>query len=95
MLQKMKPLGARVLIKRMESESTTKSGIIIPDSAKEKAQLGQVLAVGTGRLVNGVRVAVEVTQGDTVFFSKYAGTDVDGDRMIIDEDQILGVVEKQ
>lgn len=93
----VKPLGSRVVIKPLEKEERTKSGILLPDTAKEKPQQGKVMAVGTGRLLeNGSKVALEVKEGDTVIFSKYAGTEVkiDGEEyMILDGDRdILAIV---
>ena len=73
----LKPLGDRVVIELVESEEKTASGIVLPDSAKEKPQEGKVVAVGTGRVLeNGERVALEVAEGDRIIFSKYAGTEV-------------------
>jgi len=93
----IKPLGSRVVIKALEKEERTKSGILLPDTAKEKPQQGKVVAVGNGRtLETGTRVALEVKEGDTVIFSKYAGTEVkvDGEEYIIlDGDRdILAIV---
>lgn len=76
----MKPLGERVVIKMLEKEETTKSGIVLPDTAKEKPQEGEVVAVGPGRLLdNGTRAALEVKVGDRVIYSKYSGTEVKKD----------------
>ena len=73
----LKPLGDRVIIELVESEEKTASGIVLPDTAKEKPQEGKVVAVGTGRVLdNGERVALEVAEGDRIIFSKYAGTEV-------------------
>jgi chaperonin GroES len=94
---KIRPLNDRILVKRLESETTTAGGIIIPDSAKEKPAEGEIVAVGVGKLNDkGERVALEVKVGDSVLFSKYGGTDVkiDGEEyLIMREDDILGVVE--
>jgi len=94
---KIRPLNDRLLVKRLEEETTTSGGIIIPDSAKEKPAEGEVVAVGPGKLNDkGDRVALQVQAGDRVLFSKYGGTDVklDGDDfLIMREDDILGVVE--
>jgi len=95
----IKPLGARVVIKALEKEERTKSGILLPDTAKEKPQQGKVIAVGPGRtLESGTKVALEVKEGDTVIFSKYAGTEVkvDGEEYIIldGERDILAIVEQ-
>ena len=73
----LKPLGDRIVIELVESEEKTASGIVLPDSAKEKPQEGKVVAVGTGRVLeNGEHVALEVSVGDRIIFSKYAGTEV-------------------
>lgn len=93
----IKPLGERVVIKVLESEEKTKSGIYLPDNAKEKPQMGIVQAVGNGKLLdNGQRVPLDVKEGDKVLFAKYAGTEVklDGDEyMVLKETDILGVVQ--
>ena len=93
----IRPLNDRILVKRLEEEETTKGGIIIPDSAKEKPAEGEVVAVGSGKLNDkGERSPMEVTAGDRVLFSKYGGTDVklDGeDHLIMREDDILAIVE--
>lgn len=91
----IKPLGDRVVIKALEREERTKSGIVLPDTAKEKPQQGKVLAVGTGRYENGTKVALEVKEGDTVIFSKYAGTEIkiDGEEyLILAERDVLAIV---
>jgi chaperonin GroES len=92
----LKPLGDRIVVKTVESESTSIGGIVLPDSAKEKPQQAIVLAVGPGKLLdNGARVAVDVQVGDKVVFSKYGGTEVKvgGEEVIILRgDDILGVV---
>ncbi len=94
---KIRPLNDRVLVQRMEEETKTKGGIIIPDTAKEKPAEGKVVAVGNGRLGDdGKRVALEVKKGDRVLFSKYGGTEVkvEGDEsLIMREDDILGIIE--
>ena len=94
---KVRPLNDRILVKRLEEEETTKGGIIIPDSAKEKPAEGEIVAVGNGKLNDkGERIPLEVKAGDRVLFSKYGGTDVklDGeDHLIMREDDILAVVE--
>ena len=93
-----RPLGDRVLIKRVEEEQKTKGGIIIPDTAKEKPQEGEVIAVGPGaRDDNGKIHALDVKKGDRILFGKWSGTEVkiDGeDLLIMKESDILGVVEK-
>lgn len=92
----IKPLGERVVIKVLESEERTVSGIYIPDTAKEKPQMGKVLAVGTGKLLdNGQRIALDVKVDDKVLFAKYAGTEVkiDGEEyMVLKESDILAIV---
>lgn len=91
-------MGERIVLKVMESEEKTKSGIVLPDTAKEKPQMGKVLAVGTGRVLeNGERVPLEVKEGDTVLFAKYAGTEVklDGEEyMVIKESDVLAIVKQ-
>ena len=93
---KVRPLHDRVLIKRVEEQETVRGGIIIPDSAKEKPQEGEVVAAGTGkRLENGTVVPLEVKEGDRVLFGKYSGTEIklDGqDLLILREDEILGIL---
>ena len=94
---KVRPLQDRVLVKRVESETRSAGGIIIPDTAKEKPLEGLVIAVGPGkRLEDGSRVAPEVKEGVRVLFGKYAGTEikVDGvDHMILKESDILGILD--
>ncbi len=91
-----RPLGDRVLVKRVEEESKTKGGIIIPDTAKEKPQEGEVLAVGPGaRDESGKRIDLDVKVGDRILFGKWSGTEVklEGDDLIImKESDILGVL---
>jgi len=92
----LKPLGDRIIIELVETEEKTASGIVLPDSAKEKPQEGKVVAVGTGRVLeNGERVALEVAEGDRIIFSKYAGTEVkyEGkEYLIVRENDILAVI---
>jgi chaperonin GroES len=92
----LKPLGDRIVIELVETEEKTASGIVLPDTAKEKPQEGKVVAVGTGRVLeNGERVALEVAAGDTIIFSKYAGTEVkyEGkEYLILRENDILAIV---
>ena len=94
---KIRPLQDRILVKRIEEEETTKGGIIIPDTAKEKPQEGKVIAVGKGKIGDDGKVTpLDVKKGDRVLFSKYSGTEVniDGEEhLIIREDDVLGVVE--
>ena len=92
-----RPLGDRVLVRRVEEESKTKGGIIIPDTAKEKPQEGEVLAVGPGaRDEDGKRIPMDVKAGDRILFGKWSGTEVkiDGEDLIImKESDILGLVD--
>jgi chaperonin GroES len=92
----LKPLGDRVIIELVQAEEKTASGIVLPDTAKEKPQEGKVIAVGTGRVLeNGERVALEVAAGDLIIFSKYAGTEVkyEGtDYLILRESDILAII---
>ncbi|GAA0496756.1 co-chaperone GroES [Virgibacillus sp. MSP4-1] len=92
----LKPLGDRVVIEVVEQEETTSSGIVLPDSAKEKPQEGKVVAVGSGRVTdNGERVAPEVAEGNIVVYSKYAGTEVKyegNEYLILRESDILAVI---
>nr|WP_152945074.1 co-chaperone GroES [Desulfofundulus thermobenzoicus] len=94
----IRPLGERVVVKPLPSEEVTKGGIVIPDTAKEKPQEGEVVAVGPGRLLeNGTRVPIDLKVGDRILFSKYAGNEVklDGEEyLIMREADILGVIEK-
>jgi chaperonin GroES len=93
----IKPLGDRVVIEVSEGDVKTASGIVLPDTAKEKPQKGKVVAVGTGKIFeNGQRAAIDVKAGDSIIFSKYAGTEIkeDGkDYLIVSERDILAVVE--
>lgn len=93
---RIKPLGDRVVIKRLEAEEKTKSGIVLTGSAKEKPQEAEVVAVGPGGYVDGKEIRMEVKVGDKVLFSKYAGTEVkiDGEEYtILKQDDILAIVE--
>ena len=94
---KIRPLQDRILVQRIAEEETTKGGIIIPDTAKEKPSEGKVIAVGNGKVgEDGTVHPLDVKKGDKVLFSKYAGTEVniEGDEhLIIREDDVLGVVE--
>ncbi|HEI5085739.1 TPA: co-chaperone GroES [Staphylococcus aureus] len=93
----LKPIGNRVIIEKKEQEQTTKSGIVLTDSAKEKSNGGVIVAVGTGRLLNdGTRVTPEVKEGDRVVFQQYAGTEVKRDNetyLVLNEEDILAVIE--
>lgn len=91
----LKPLGDRVIIEAIAKEETTASGIVLPESAKEKPQEGKVIAAGSGRYENGQRIALELKEGDRVIFSKYAGTEVkfDGkEYLIMRESDVLAVL---
>ena len=94
---KIRPLGGKVLIRRLEAEETTKGGIVLPDTAKEKPQKGTVLAVGDGKLLDdGTRAEFQVKKGDSVLFASYAGTEIkfDGEEyMLMDESDILAVLD--
>jgi chaperonin GroES len=94
----IKPLEDRILVEPLEAEQTTKSGLVIPDTAKEKPQEGKVLSIGPGRVDdNGNRVPLDIAEGDVVIFSKYGGTEVkhDGkDLLLLNARDILAVVTK-
>jgi chaperonin GroES len=93
----IKPLEDRIVIQVLESEQTTASGIVIPDTAKEKPQEGKVLAVGPGRFEDGQRTPMDVKEGDTVIFSKYGGTEVKlgaEEYLILSARDVLAVVDK-
>ena len=93
---KLKPLGDRLIVKAVEEEETTASGIVLPDTAKEKPQRGKVLAVGDGKVGDdGKRVAIDVSDGDEVLYSKYGGTEItiDGeDLLVLRESDVLAKV---
>ena len=93
----LKPLGDRVVVKPLEAQDKTKSGLVLPESAKEKPQEGKVLAVGTGRVLDDGSVkALEIKSGDKVLYGKYSGTEVrvqDEDYLILREDDVLAVVQ--
>ena len=92
----MKPLGDRILVRRVEEQEMKRGGIIIPDTAKEKPQEGEVVAIGPGRMTEeGKRIAMEVKKGDRILIGKYSGTDVkiDGtEYTILREDDVLGIL---
>ena len=94
---KFRPLHDRVVVRRIEAEEKTKGGIIIPDTAKEKPQEGEILAVGPGKVMdNGKRTSLEVSVGQKVLFAKYAGSEIklDGEEyLILRESDIMGIVE--
>jgi chaperonin GroES len=95
-MSKIRPLHDRLVIKRIEEKETIKGGIIIPDSAKEKPQEGEVIAVGNGKVLdNGTKVPMDVKVGDKILFGKYSGTDIkiDGNEvLILREDEVLAVI---
>jgi len=93
----LKPLADRLVVKPLEQEEEKRGGIIIPDTAKEKPEKGEVLAVGPGKILeNGQRVPIEVKKGDKILFGKYAGSEikVDGkELMIVREDEVMAIIE--
>ena len=92
----IKPLGDRVVVKMIEMEETTKSGIVLPGTAKEKPQIAEIMAVGPGGVVDGKDVVMQVSVGDRVLISKYAGTEVKIDNKeftILRQNDILAIVE--
>ena len=93
----IRPLGDRVVVEPMEQETTTASGLVLPETAKEKPQQGKVLAAGLGKKEdNGTRTPLDVAVGDTILFAKYAGTEIKlGDKklLIMKESDILGIIE--
>lgn len=98
MATKIKPLHDRVIVRRIEDKETTAGGIIIPDSAKEKPQEGEVIAVGEGKYKeDGTRQTLDVKNGDRVLFGKYSGSEItlDGEEfLMMREDEILGIIER-
>jgi chaperonin GroES len=96
-MKSIRPLGDRVLVKRIQEEEKTKGGIIIPDTAKEKPQEGMVVAVGKGKVTEeGKVIAPDVKKGDRILFGKYSGTEIkiEGEEhLILREDEIVGVLE--
>jgi len=93
----IKPLEDRIVVQVVEAEQTTASGLVIPDTAKEKPQEGRVLAVGPGRFDNGVRIPLDVAVGDTVLYSKYGGTEVKfngQEYLILSARDVLAIVQK-
>ena len=92
---KLEPLADRVVLKQLEAEETTKSGIVLPGAEKEKPQQAEVIAVGPGGVVDGKEVKMEVKKGEQVIYSKYAGTDVklgDEEYIIVKQSDILAIV---
>jgi chaperonin GroES len=96
-MAKIRPLGDKILVERLEADSKTKGGIFLPDSAKEKPKEGRVIAVGDGRtLDNGTRVKFTVKEGDRIIFASFAGTEVKHDGkelLLLSEEDVLAVVE--
>ena len=93
---KLVPLGDKIVLKQLEAEETTKSGIVLPGQAKEKPQEAEVIAVGPGGMIDGKEVVMQVKAGDTVIYSKYSGTEVELDDekyVIVKQSDILAVVE--
>ena len=93
---KLTPLGDRVVLKQLEAEETTKSGIVLPGQSKEKPQQAEVVAVGPGGVIDGKEVKMEVKTGDQVIYSKYAGTDVKLDEeeyIIVKQSDILAIIQ--
>lgn len=92
----LKPLGDKIVVEVIDEPQTTASGIVLPDSAKEKSQRGKVIAIGSGKLLdNGERVALEVSEGDTVLFAKYGGTEINlegRELMILSERDVHAIV---
>lgn len=95
---KVKPLRDKILVKRIQEEEKTKGGIVIPDTAKEKPQMGEVVSVGKGKILDdGKVVPLEVKEGDKIIFSKYAGTEVKlngEEHLILSEDEVLGILQE-
>lgn len=95
---KIRPLQDRIVVRRVQEEEKTKGGIIIPDTAKEKPIEGEVIAVGSGKVLEGGKVqALDVKKGDRILFGKYSGTEIkiDGvEHLILREEEVLGVIEK-
>lgn len=92
----VKPMGTRVLLKEIETEETTRSGIVLPSNAKEKPYMAEVIEVGPGEIKDGEEIKMQVKKGDKVLYSKYSGTEVklDGQKyLIVKQDDILAIVE--
>ncbi|MCL5673227.1 MAG: co-chaperone GroES [Deltaproteobacteria bacterium] len=95
---KVKPLQDRILVERLQEEEKTKSGLFIPDAAKEKPMQGKVIAVGNGRTSeDGKKISLEIKEGDLVLFAKYSGNEIkvdDKEYLIMKEDDVLAIIEK-
>ncbi len=95
MFKKIRPLSDRIVVERIEEDEITAGGIVIPSTAKEKAQIGRILAVGPGKTTeDGKLIPMTVKVGDKVFFGKYAGTEASDNVLIIREEEVLGIVEQ-
>ena len=95
MFEKIKPLYDKILVKRIEENTKTPGGIIIPDTSKEKAQIGRVISVGSGKqMADGKIAPLQVKAGDEIYFGKYSGTEADENYLILREDEILGIIQK-
>jgi chaperonin GroES len=96
MASKVRPLSDKILLKRVEAESKTKSGIVLPETAKEKPKRGTVIAVGDGKLLDsGERAKFQVKKGDEVIFASYAGTEIkvgDEELLVLSEDEVLAII---
>ena len=96
-MSKLRPLNDKIIVKRLEAETKTKGGIVLPDTAKEKPKQGKIVAVGNGRLLkDGTRQKMQLKKGDTVIFTSYAGTEakIDGkDMLIMSEEDVLAIIE--
>ncbi len=94
----IRPLNDRILVKRLEAESKTKGGIVLPETAKEKPKKGEVIAVGPGKVLeNGKRQSLELKKGDKIIFESYAGTEIkieDEEYLLMKEDDVLGIIGK-
>ncbi len=93
----VKPLGDRILVEVLEAEEVTKGGIVLPDTAKEKPQQGKIVAVGSGKYVDGKLLPLEVKKGDVVLYGKYSGTELkidDRQLLMLKEEDVLGIVGK-
>jgi chaperonin GroES len=94
---KIRPLGDRILVKALEAKEQKKGGIIIPDTAKEKPQEGEVIAVGTGKITDdGKKIPLDIKAGDKILFGKYSGTEIkidDKEYLIMHQDDVFGIIE--